>query len=361
MKFARYAKKGSRWSLIAETLRILSAASAVLMLSLGSATVAAAHTFPVDPILALIAHKRLDLTVSQAVRKDAPAAVETQVEVEAEGMCGDSLPDGQGACSSNSVASLENQQTANEKLVISGSGIGELAGLGLTTPGVGDSFAAAPAQIGDGPSFRWDSAIKQSMLFLAISHVFRFATEPSTRADMKGPFWRDYFRSVGNLRGWGDGDEFLVNYIGHPLEGAVAGFIQIQNDPKGMWQEVGFNKGYWLSRLKALGWAAAFSTQYEIGLLSEASLGNVGLKPSDKSNHPMGYIDLVVTPVMGTAWLVGEDLLDRYVIRYIESKVRNRAVRAIVRSFLNPSRSFANMHRGKLFWRRDDRPLRAGF
>jgi hypothetical protein len=75
----------------------------------------------------------------------------------------------------------------------------------------------------------------------------------------------------------------------------------------------------------------------------------------------MGYVDLVVTPVLGTAWLVGEDLIDRYVIRYIETKVKNRVVRAIVRSFLNPSRSFANMHRGKLFWRRDDRPLRAGF
>jgi len=332
-----------------------------MMLSLGSATVAAAHTFPVDPILALMAQKKSDATASQVLRKDTPTAVETQVEAEAEGMCGDSISDDEPGCSSNSAASIENQQTATEKLPVSGSGIGDLAGLGLTTPGGGLSFAAAPAQIGDGPSFRWDSAIKQSMLFLAISHAFRFATEPSTRADMKGPFWRDYFRSVGNLRGWGDGDEFLVNYIGHPLEGAVAGYIQIQNDPKGRWQEVGFNKGYWLSRLKALGWAAAFSTQYEIGLLSEASLGNVGLKPSDKSNHPMGYIDLVVTPVMGTAWLVGEDLLDRYVIRYIESKVRNRAVRAIVRSFLNPSRSFANMHRGKLFWRRDDRPLRAGF
>jgi hypothetical protein len=60
---------------------------------------------------------------------------------------------------------------------------------------------------------------------------------------MKGPFWKDYFNSVGNLRGWGDGDEFLVNYIGHQMEGAVAGFIQIQNDPKGKRQEVGFNKG----------------------------------------------------------------------------------------------------------------------
>jgi hypothetical protein len=205
--------------------------------------------------------------------------------------------------------------------------------------------------------FDWNKAIAQSTLFLAISHGFRLATEPGTRAELKGPFFKDYWASVRNLRGWGDGDDFLVNYIGHPMGGSVAGFIQIQNDPKGLKQEVGLNnKKYWQSRMRAMAWAAAYSTQFEIGPISEASLGNVGRTPTEKSQHPMGWVDLVITPTMGTAWLVGEDLLDRYLIRWIESKIKNRTLIIITRTFLNPTRSFANMHRGELFWRRENRP-----
>jgi hypothetical protein len=205
--------------------------------------------------------------------------------------------------------------------------------------------------------FEWNKAITQMTLFAGIMHGFRFATEPGTRAELRGPFFKDYFRSVKNLRGWGDGDEFLVNYIGHPMQGAVSGYIQIQNDPKGINLELDLrNKQYWKSRMKAMAWAAVWSTQFELGPISEASLGNVGLKPSKKSQHPMAYVDLVVTPVFGVAWLVGEDLLDRYVIRFIESKIKYRPLRILARSFLNPTRSFANMHRGKLFWHRDDRP-----
>jgi hypothetical protein len=260
---------------------------------------------------------------------------------------------------SSSVAgfTIHNLQPGRIELQGSGPRLDELRGQETSARDDPAINAAAPAQPGENPAFHWKSAIKQSLLFLAISHAFRFSTEPSTRADMKGPFWSDYFHSVKNLRGWGDGDEFLVNYIGHSMEGAVSGYIQIQNDPKGIRQEVGFNKGYWVSRLKACGWAAAYSLQYELGPLSEASLGNVGLKPSKKSNHPMGYIDLVVTPVVGTGWLAGEDLIDRYVLRRLESKVKNRWVRALARSMLNPSRSFANMHRAQWFWHRDDRPL----
>jgi hypothetical protein len=207
------------------------------------------------------------------------------------------------------------------------------------------------------PGFNWNAATKQSMIFLGLMHAFRFATEPGTRAELKGPFFKDYFNTVKSLRGWRDGDPAWVNYLGHPLQGSVSGFIQIHNDPKGLKQEVDLkNKQYWKSRLKAFGWAAAWSTQFELGPLSEASLGNVGLKPNKTSRHPMGYVDLVVTPVLGTAWLVGEDLLDRYVIRFIERKIPNRTVTIVFRGLFNPTRSFANIHRGRWFWRREDRP-----
>lgn len=188
-------------------------------------------------------------------------------------------------------------------------------------------------------------------------HVFRIATEPSSRTDLAGRFFPEYFASVSHLRGWRDGDEFYVNYLGHPLEGAVSGFIRIQNDSEGVKQEVGRNKDYWRSRLKALGWAALVSAQFEIGPFSEASLGNVGLRPSEKSPHPMGYVDLVVTPTIGMGWLVSEDLIDRYLIRKLEKRTDNRVLRALIRSFPNPCRSFANFMRLKPAWYRDDRPF----
>ena len=208
--------------------------------------------------------------------------------------------------------------------------------------------------------FQWRAALNQSYLFLGIQHTFRFATEPSTRAELKGPFFSDYFDSVKNLRGWRDGDEFYVNYVGHTLQGAVTGFIYVHNDPAARRLEVGLNKAYVTSRLKAAVWSAVHSLQFEIGPISEASLGNVGLEPGEKSNHPLSYVDLVVTPVLGTAWVVAEDLLDRHVIRRIEGKTQNRLIHILARSLLNPSRTLANLLRGQEVWYRDDRYLRRG-
>jgi len=211
---------------------------------------------------------------------------------------------------------------------------------------------------GNAPSgFNWKGAIGQSLIFIGTMHAFRMATEAGTRAELRGPFFSDYFGSIKSLRGWRDGDPTYVNYLGHRIQVAVSGFIQIQNDPRGRKQEFDVrSKSYWKSRLRVFGWSAAVSTQFELGPLSEASLGNVGLKPTKTTQHPMGYVDLVVTPVMGTAWVVGEDLLDRYVISQIESKISRRLVIIALRGLFNPSRSFANLYRGKWFWHRDYRP-----
>lgn len=209
-----------------------------------------------------------------------------------------------------------------------------------------------PQQFG----FDWDSAFRQSMIFLGIQHAFRLTTEAGTRAGLQGPFFKDYFRTVRSLRGWDDGDPFIVNYIGHPLMGSVTGFIQIQNDPHGINEEVGLKKSYWKSRLKAFGWSFAYSTQFELGLVSEAAIGNIGMMPNKKSRHPMGYVDLVTTPVIGTGWLVGEDLLDKYVIRPLEKRLPNRVTVIAFRTLLNPSRTFANLLRWRWIWRREDRP-----
>jgi hypothetical protein len=215
---------------------------------------------------------------------------------------------------------------------------------------------ADPAQFGERDGFQWRKAYQQSLLFLGIQHGFRLATEKTTRREiMQGPFFSEWFSSVRNLRGWDDADPFIVNYIGHPMQGAVTGYIQVHNDPKGIRQEIGRDRTYWKSRLKAFTWSAVYSAQFELGPLSESSLGNIGLRPYGKAKHPQAWVDLVVTPTLGTAWLVGEDALDRWVVRRLESRTSRYPVIILIRSFLNPSRSFANVLRGKWPWYRDYR------
>ncbi len=53
--------------------------------------------------------------------------------------------------------------------------------------------------------FRWGDAVKQSMLFLSVQHGYAF-TQPKTRRALRGPFLKDYFRSVRSLHGWGTAD-----------------------------------------------------------------------------------------------------------------------------------------------------------
>jgi hypothetical protein len=231
--------------------------------------------------------------------------------------------------------------------------------LEVQRPRVSDSSAAANAMPAmalkpEADGFRWGGAVRQSMFFLGVMHGLRLAFDPPSRAGLRGPFFKDYFNTVERLHGWGDGNPFGVNYIGHAMQGAISGYIQIQNDPKGN-QELSMGKKYWSSRLKAMGWAALFSAQFELGPISEASLGNIGLKSRRQAKNPMAWVDLVVTPTVGTAWLVGEDILDHYLVRRVENNSSNRLVRALARSLFNPSRSLSNMLRLKVPWHRDNR------
>src|SRR5687768_4228750 len=88
---------------------------------------------------------------------------------------------------------------------------------------------------GDGSAsrtFDWHPAFKQSLTFLTMQQTFRIATQKGTREELNGPYFRDWFTSVRNIRGWDDGDTIMANYVAHPMEGAVAGYIQVQNDPR---------------------------------------------------------------------------------------------------------------------------------
>ena len=122
----------------------------------------------------------------------------------------------------------------------------------------------------------WKGVFSQSMTFLTIEQGFRLGTQPGTRNALKGEFFDDWFTSVTATHGWGDADDFLTNYIGHPMKGSVTGHIFTQNDPRGRSREFSWESGYWSSRLKGTAWSALYSTQFELGPISEASIGNVG-------------------------------------------------------------------------------------
>lgn len=204
----------------------------------------------------------------------------------------------------------------------------------------------AKVQNGKAEGFRWRPAIAQSMMFLAIQHGYAF-TQPKTRQALKGKFWKDYANSVKSLRGFDDGGRFFTNYIAHPMQGSFTGFIYVQNDPKGLKQQFGTSGKYWSSRLKAFAWSAAWSTQFEIGPVSQASIGNIGLKGKQT------WGDIVVTPTVGTAMLVTEDAIDRFIIKRIERSTSNFYIRIFSRMFLSPTRTVANLFRFKEPWYRD--------
>jgi hypothetical protein len=197
----------------------------------------------------------------------------------------------------------------------------------------------------------WGALLRHTGFFLASQHSFRLLTEEGTRQGMKGPFFKDWYRSLSSLHGWGDGDPFLVNYIGHPMQGSVAGYIWRQNDVAYRSVEFENTPRYWRSVLRSTAFSFVYSSQFEIGPISEATIGAV------QSKYPQqGFVDHVATPTIGALWMVGEDILDRHVIRRIEGGTENVFIRMMARGWLNPSRSFANMMRFKVPWWRDTRP-----
>jgi hypothetical protein len=217
----------------------------------------------------------------------------------------------------------------------------------------------------------WGPVFKQSLEFLLLEHGFRLADGGFTRyLLMHKPFWDDWAASLQHfdMHRWGDGDPFIINYIGHPMEGAVSGDIFIQNDPRGRMQRFGKSSGYWKSRLKAMGWAALYSAYFETGpVLSEAAIGNeggftyvpgCGNSPCSKpgkvfkpQTNNTGWVDFVVTPTIGMGWIVLEDAIEAaFVDRLAGDSPKLRW--KILRGSLSPSRSLSNVLQWKRPWYR---------
>ncbi len=222
-----------------------------------------------------------------------------------------------------------------------------------------------------GERYNWSGLLAQSLLFNVVENTFRAASDDQIRDLLaKKPFWHDYLASTKqfNMRRWNDGDDFLVNYVGHSMHGAVSGFIEIQNDPVGREAQIGANRQYWKSRLKAFLWEVAYSTHSEIAPLGEAGIGNEGgwtypircktpctnWDPAKMhSTNNTGWVDFIVTPVVGTLWVIAEDTLDRFISDRVQGGNRSSLGPAFLRGALNPSRTMANLMRFKEPWYRD--------
>jgi hypothetical protein len=178
----------------------------------------------------------------------------------------------------------------------------------------------------------WSSLLPQSLGFLGIEPSFRWVTEEGARR-LHRSFFDGYVDSLNSLHGWGNGDPFYVSYVGHPMQGAVAGYLFVQNDRKFRDVELGKNRQYWKSRLRAAAFAWAYSEQFEIGPVSEASIGQAFFPQQS-------FVEQVATPAIGMAWMIAEDSMDRYVIKRIEARAHNPYVRLLVRSGLNPTRAW---------------------
>jgi hypothetical protein len=197
--------------------------------------------------------------------------------------------------------------------------------------------------------FHWSNALAQTAIFLSVEHTLNLKNYLGIPHDH---FFRRYADSVRayHFDRWNDGSHTITNYAGHPFSGAIVGFIQVQNDPAG-WQPASTG-AYWKSRLKAVAWTTAYSIQWEIGPLSESSLGNYGLftfrDGSGRLVNSTGLVDLVMTPVGGLGWMLAEDWLDRRFL--ISSHHRPNTVLCIA---LNPARTSANLLRLKRPCHRD--------
>jgi hypothetical protein len=232
------------------------------------------------------------------------------------------------------------------------------------------SHPIVPEPIVEQEHYNWKGLLWQSFAFFGVENAFRLITDPSLRYNLaEKPFWHDYVASLHqwNMNRWSDGDDFLVAWIGHPMQGSVTEFIEIQNSPRYRDVQMG-DPGYLRSRFIALLYATAYSTDQKVGPLGETALGSEGgytyvigcdfacptYEPSKfKVTNNTGWVKFISTPLGGTLWTMNEDFIDHYISNRLQHAFPDSPYPKIFRGAMNPSRTMANGMRGKKPWYRD--------
>jgi hypothetical protein len=206
----------------------------------------------------------------------------------------------------------------------------------------------------------WSRLLGESFIFLAAQHGGNIAMDHDTRDQLThGDFWAKYEYCVDHYRWsrWKDDDPFGVDYIGHPMMGAVTNSMYEQNDPKQRALEYENTRRYWMGRLKATAYTAAYSAQWKIGPASEASIGNTGINYYTRTRdgvytNETGMQDFFMTPIGGLAWNVGEDAIDRFILSHVRHGTRNKWL-LLASSLSTPGKSAANVSRFRAPYYRD--------
>jgi hypothetical protein len=112
-----------------------------------------------------------------------------------------------------------------------------------------------------------------------------------------------------------------------------------------------------MGRLRATAYSAAYSAQWKVGPLSEASIGNSGLFYYVRARdgvwtNETGMQDFFITPIGGLAWNVGEDAIDRFILQRVRHATRNKWL-LLASSMATPGKSAANITRFRAPYYRD--------
>ncbi len=206
----------------------------------------------------------------------------------------------------------------------------------------------------------WPRVLGESFIFLSAQHGGNLWMDTNTRYNLThGSFWGDYAYCVEHYRWsrWKDDDPFGVDYIGHPMMGAVTNSIYEQNDPKQRALTFENTRRYWIGRLRATAYSSVYSAQWKVGPLSEASIGNTGIGYYVRARdgvytNETGMQDFFVTPIGGLAWNVGEDAIDRFILSHVRHGTRNKFLLALS-GLATPGKSAANISRFRAFYYRD--------
>jgi hypothetical protein len=195
-----------------------------------------------------------------------------------------------------------------------------------------------PEEIKKPKQTRWLKILQESVTYLIFAHAVRM-TEEDTPGELSGPFFQDWFDSVGSFQWkWDDGDKVFTNYVAHPGQGSVFGYIYGLNNRRITYLHFGKSGAYWKFKCHQFLFSVVSTISFEIGPLSEASLGNVGLE--DPGGHSI--IDYVNTPVLGVFGVsVLEDMADHYINKRVERN--HRIWGRVLRMVLCPTRSFTNI------------------